>query len=83
MGVNRKNNFFDTNWGCALLCITAIIAIALFWFMVERNHYKYQCTGHTTGKCGWAWCKYYDGSDYLHDFSLHGWPYNNSNKKGN
>lgn len=81
MGINRKCNFMDTTIGVILFFVATIATLAAIWFWVEDHHYKYQCSGHTTGKCGWAWCKYYDGSDYLHDFSLHGWPYN-KDKKG-
>lgn len=36
---------------------------------IAQVAHDYHCTGPDTGKCGWAWCKYYDGSDSLHDFN--------------
>lgn len=53
-----------------LTLLAVVLGFATMWFWVESNHYKHDCTGHKTGKCSWAWCKYYDGSDSLHDFNF-------------
>ena len=35
-----------------------------------RHTHEKDCTGTATGKCSWAWCDFYDGSDNSHDFNL-------------
>jgi len=42
--------------------------VGVNWF-AHWSH-NLHCEGARTGKCGWAWCEHYDGSDYLHDFNF-------------
>lgn len=54
----------------AALLVVGFCAFCAGVRFYARWAHDLRCEGDRTGRCGWAWCRHYDGSDYLHDFNF-------------
>jgi len=78
MGDIMRDEREDRRTGCGFwrtlydALVAVVVLGGLFWALENfaRHQHERQCEGAMTGKCGWAWCEHYDGSDYLHDFNF-------------
>ena len=75
--MNKIQRWWQENAVIVLSLLCVVFFLWGFFGWITIRHYEEEHIPHNS-QCQWGTCRYYDGSDFLHDFRLHGWPY----KKG-
>lgn len=60
----------DADWFAGLMYILGASLWLAGMFIGALAVHVDRCKGPTTGRCDWYWCRYYDGSDPAHDFTI-------------